>query len=648
MLGRVATLDATATAAALGPPGELDKHLIAEGRHFRLFELLGAHPGRRDNVVGTRFAVWAPNARQVSVVGDFNGWNPQADPMRVIPGLGIHECFVAGVDRGQRYKYAILDRDGRQLPFKADPVAMRAEHPPQTASIVQGLVDHAWQDDEWMGRRAQWNPLTSPLSIYEVHLGSWARVPEQNDRYLSYAELAQRLVPYVRDLGFTHIELLPVSEYPFDGSWGYQPTGLFAPTIRHGTPEEFAAFVDSCHQAGIGVILDWVPGHFPSDAHGLARFDGTALYEHEDPRQGFHRDWNTLIYNYGRSEVRNFLIANALFWLDRFHIDGLRVDAVASMLYLNYSRNEGEWIPNRHGGVENLDAIDFLRELNVRTHADFPGTMTIAEESTAWPGVSRPVDIGGLGFTLKWNMGWMHDTLQYFARDPMHRRHHQGELTFALVYAFSENFVLPFSHDEVVHGKGSLVGKMPGDDWLKFANLRACYGFMWAHPGKKLLFMGDEFGQRREWNHDVSLDWHLADSGLHGGMRRLVSDLNALLGDAPALHECDTSPEGFDWIDAGDHANSVLSFCRRDARGRAGIVAICNFTPVPRSDYRVGMPAAGRWRVRIDTDAVAYGGSGHASIEELTTEAVAWHGRPESVVLTLPPLATVILEYCDA
>ncbi len=623
--------------------GELDHHLIGEGRHYRLYELLGAHPKTVSGVAGTRFAVWAPNASRVSVVGPFCDWDGRRHPMHRHEHNGVFELFIPGVDRGELYKYELLDRDGRLLPLKADPFGMRAQHPPETASVVQGLAAHEWGDAAWMSARANRQAMHTPMSIYEVHLGSWARVPEQGNRYLSYPELSQRLIPYVLQAGFTHIELMPVSEYPFDGSWGYQPVGLFAPTIRHGTPEEFAGFVDACHQAGIGVIVDWVPGHFPSDAHGLARFDGTALYEHEDPRQGFHQDWNTLIYNYGRPEVRNFLIANALFWLDRYHIDGLRVDAVASMLYLNYSRAEGQWIPNRHGGHENLDAIDLLRELNTRTHADFPGSMTIAEESTAWPAVSRPADSGGLGFTFKWNMGWMHDTLQYIGRDPIHRQYHQGELTFGLHYAFSENFVLPLSHDEVVHGKRSLIGKMPGDPWQQRANLRAYFGFMWTHPGKKLLFMGGEFGQLHEWNHDASLDWHLLDDPGHAGLTRLVRDLNALYRGRGALHEFDHEPQGFDWIDNQDNTSSVIAFVRRGREPADQVVVICNFLPQAHYRYRIGVPTEGGWQVIINTDAGVYGGSDFLVPASLVAQAQPWHSRPFSIEIDLPPLATVVL-----
>ncbi|MFK7963892.1 MAG: 1,4-alpha-glucan branching protein GlgB [Burkholderiaceae bacterium] len=637
-------MTASPPARATNLISELDRHLFCEGRHYELYRLLGAHPITIDGVGGVRFVVWAPNASHVNVIGSFNQWQSGVSPMVSDGPSGLYACFVAGAVRGDLYKYEIFDRHGERLPLKADPVAMRAEHPPETASVVQGLCDYEWRDQDWMSSRPAAAELMSrPVSIYEVHLASWARVPDENNRYLSYVELAEQLIPYVVDRGFTHIELLPVSEYPFDGSWGYQPTGLFAPTIRHGVAEEFAAFVNACHQAGLGVLIDWVPGHFPTDAHGLARFDGTALYEHEDPRRGFHQDWNTLIYNYGRIEVRNFLVANALYWLDQFHIDGLRVDAVASMLYLDYSRKPGEWIPNSEGGRENLEAVEFLRELNLCTHRDFPGTMIVAEESTAWPGVSRPLELDGLGFTFKWNMGWMNDTLRYFQRDPVHRQHHQDELTFGLVYAYTENFVLPISHDEVVHGKGSMLDKMPGDRWQRFANLRAYYGLMWAHPGKKLLFMGNEFAQNREWTHDHSLDWHLLDDSEHQGIDRLITDLNQLYVTEPALHTLDHDPKGFQWLDTSDSKHSVISWIRLSDNG-AFMVVVGNLTPAPRQPYRVGLPVGGHWKVILSTDASEYGGSGNSSETEITAEPIAWHGRQFSAELALPPLAAIILK----
>jgi 1,4-alpha-glucan branching enzyme len=627
------------------PPllGEMDVHLLAEGTHLRLHECLGAHPSVVEGVPGTRFAVWAPNASRVSVVGDFNHWDGRRHPMRRRVECGVWEIFLPGVGAGQPYKYEILDRHGTLLPQKADPVAFRAEHPPRTASIVHGLARHAWADAAWLERRAAAQAREAPISVYECHTGSWARVPEEGNRYLTWTELADRLIPYVAGQGFSHVELMPVSEFPFDGSWGYQPIGLFAPTSRHGPPEAFAAFVDRCHAAGLGVLIDWVPGHFPSDAHGLARFDGTALYEHEDPRLGFHQDWNTLIYNYGRREVANFLHANALFWLDHFHVDGLRVDAVASMLYLDYSRKAGEWLPNRHGGNENLEAVDFVKRLNELVFGHHAGATTVAEESTAWPAVSRPTWLGGLGFGFKWNMGWMHDTLRYMAKEPVHRRWHQNDLTFGLIYAFSESFVLPLSHDEVVHGKGALLAKMPGDDWQRFANLRAYYGLMWTHPGKKLLFMGGELAQEREWSHERSLDWHLLESPRHAGVQRLVRDLNRVYRHHPALHALDCEPAGFEWVDASDAEQSVIAFLRKDADGHV-VLVVCSFTPVVRHGYRVGVAGPGRWRELITTDDADYGGSGVRSAGPIAAEPVPVHGRAWSVALTLPPLATVVLE----
>ncbi len=625
------------------PPllGDLDIHLIGEGEHLRLHEKLGAHPMELEGISGVGFAVWAPNARRVSVVGSFNDWDGRIHPMRLRHGAGVWEIFIPGLAPGTPYKFEILGAGGHLLPLKADPFAFACERPPATASLIHGLPDGDWRDGEWMRQRHDRHTTNAPIAIYECHLGSWMR---EHDRYLTYDELAERLVPYVRDLGFTHIECMPVSEHPFDGSWGYQPVGLFAPTSRFGPPEAFMRFVEAVHAAGLGLLLDWVPGHFPSDAHGLARFDGTALYEHADPRQGFHRDWNTLIYNYGRREVANFLLSNALFWLDRYHVDGLRVDAVASMLYLDYSRRPGEWIPNLHGGNENLDAIAFIKRLNELVYGNHPGSVTIAEESTAWPAVSRPVYLGGLGFGYKWNMGWMHDTLSYFRRDPIHRRYHQNELTFGLLYAFSENFILPLSHDEVVHGKGSLLGKMPGDRWQKFANLRSYYAFMWTHPGKKLLFMGGEFAHESEWNHDASLDWHLLSDDMHRGVQRLVRDLNALYRSRCALHVHDCDPEGFEWVDASDADNSVLSYLRKGNDDDPPCLVVCNFTPIPRHAYSVGVPRGGTWIERLNTDAVDYGGSGVGNLGAVEAVAEPCHGRPWSLPLTLPPLATIVLE----
>ncbi len=625
------------------PPvlGEMDAHLIGEGRHSRLYEVMGAHPRQMEGVPGVAFAVWAPNATRVSVVGDFNAWDGRRHPMRRRHGIGVWELFVPHLPEGAHYKYEILGPDGRLLPKKADPFAFMCEAPPATAGAIHGLPRHAFEDGAWMSSRAARQDRSAPVSIYEVHLGSWRR--GEGNRFLTYDEIADTLVPYVKEMGFTHVELLPVSEHPFSGSWGYQPIGLYAPTRRFGTPEGFARLVDRCHRAGIGLVIDWVPAHFPTDEHGLARFDGTALYEHEDPRKGFHQDWNTLIYNLGRVEVANFLLANALFWLDHYHVDALRVDAVASMLYLDYSRKEGEWLPNEHGGNENLEAIAFLKEMNTRVFGDFPGATTAAEESTAWPGVSRPVDYGGLGFGYKWNMGWMHDTLSYIKEDPVNRRYHHDKITFGLHYAFSENFILPLSHDEVVHGKGSLIGRMPGDRWQKFANLRAYFGFMWTHPGKKLLFMGGEFGQEREWNHDEGLDWHLLEEAEHRGVKALVADLNHLYRDKPALHALDCEAEGFSWIDGGNAAESVFVYARSDGK-ETPLVVVVNFTPVVREGYRIGVPAGGTWREILNTDDPRYGGSGVRTGDGLPAEETAWHGRDHSVVLTLPPLATVVLE----
>ncbi len=621
--------------------GEMDAYLFAEGKHFKLYERLGAHPMVLDGVEGVNFAVWAPNASRCSVIGEFNGWDGRRHVMRKLVECGVFEIFIPGVERGALYKFELLDAAHKLLPLKADPFGFRGQHPPENASVVHGLVERDWQDQAWLAKREAAQSRRSPISIYEVHLGSWMRVPEQNNRYLSYAELGEKLVPYVKEQGFTHIELMPIHEYPFDGSWGYQPIGLFAPTIRYGTAEEFAEFVDRCHQLDIGVLIDWVPGHFPTDAHGLARFDGTALYEHEDERLGFHQDWNTYIYNYGRNEVANFLLANALFWLDRFHIDGVRVDAVASMLYLNYSRKEGEWVPNKFGGHENLEAIEFLKRVNEVSYGEYPGVVAIAEESTAWPSVSRPTYLGGLGFGFKWNMGWMHDTLRYIGKDTVHRKFHQNDLTFGLLYAFSENFVLPISHDEVVHGKGSLLARMPGDEWQRFANLRAYLAFMWSHPGKKLLFMGCEFGQPNEWNYNEGLPWDLLQYAYHSGTQRLVRDLNAVLKHTPPLYELDCEPDGFEWIDASDSEQSVLSFLRKDSKGGHAAV-ICNFTPVVRNGYRIGVTLPGTYEECINTDADIYAGSGVGN-GIVEAEAIAWHGRPYSLLLTLPPLSTLVL-----
>ena len=623
------------------PPvlGEIDIHLLAEGSHLASYRKLGAHPLVHEGVEGVAFAVWAPNAHRVSVVGDFNGWDGRRMPMRNVGGFW--ELFVPGLRPGHLYKYEILGADRQVLPLKADPQAERAERPPNTASIIAEPSRHLWQDGRWMTERWERNDRQAPISIYEVHLGSWRRNLAENGRYLTYRELADQLVPYAAEMGFTHLELMPVTEYPFDGSWGYQPISLFAPTSRYGTPDDFRAFVDACHGSGLGLLLDWVPGHFPTDPHGLGRFDGTALYEHADPRQGFHPDWNTLIYNYGRREVANFLLSSALYWLREFHIDGIRVDAVASMLYLDYSRNPGQWIPNAFGGRENLEAIAFLRRMNELVFGE-AGATSVAEESTAWPMVSRPIYVGGLGFGFKWNMGWMHDTLRYMSLDPIHRKYHHNDLSFGLLYAFHENFILPLSHDEMVHGKGSLIGKMSGDRWQRFANLRAYFTFMWTHPGKKLLFMGGEFAQEREWNHDIGLDWQLLGEPLHEGVRRLVRDLNRLYRSTPALHRLDCEPEGFHWIDVANAAESIISYLRRGRDPHEIAVIICNFTPIPRENYRIGVPLPGRYRERINTDAVEYGGSGIGNAGEVHADPHPMHGHPHSIRLNLPPLGALI------
>ncbi|MCW5695751.1 MAG: 1,4-alpha-glucan branching protein GlgB [Bauldia sp.] len=610
------------------------------------FHVLGAHPVIHGGVEGFRFAVWAPNAQRVSVVGDFNEWDGRRHPMRLRHGAGVWELFLPGIHKGQRYKYEIRTPGGTLLPLKADPIAFAAEHPPATASILHGLPDFPPLAEPGSGR-FHTDPRSEPIAIYECHLGSWMRVPEEGNRYLTYRELAARLIPYVAQLGFTHIELLPITEHPFDGSWGYQPVSLFAPTSRFGTPEDFAEFVDTAHRAGLGVILDWVPGHFPQDPHGLASFDGTHLYEHADPRQGYHHDWGTAIYNFGRAEVAAMLASNARFWLEHYRLDGLRVDAVASMLYLDYSRQPGEWIPNRYGGNANLEAIDFLKRTNEAVYGNAPGIVTIAEESTAWGGVSHPTYAGGLGFGFKWNMGWMHDTLRYMQYDPIHRRHHHNDLTFGLLYAFSENFVLPLSHDEVVHGKGSLIGRMPGDRWQRFANLRAYFGFMWGHPGKKLLFMGGEFAQENEWHHDHSLDWHLLDQREHLGVQMLVGDLNRLYRAVPALHARDCEPGGFQWVIGNDVESSVVAWFRRGHRDTDLALVVSNFTPVPRTGYRIGVPAPGFWREAINTDAAVYGGGNVGNLGGVEAEPIESHGHPWSVRLTLPPLATLILERME-
>jgi 1,4-alpha-glucan branching enzyme len=616
--------------------GDLDLHLFNEGRHFEMARVLGANAMTFQGVPGVGFAVWAPNATRVAVVGDFNSWDSRRHPMRLRFPAGVWELFVPRVAPGARYKFDIVGAGGVPQPQKADPLAQQTEPPPATASVVADPEPFGWHDAAWMAGRARRHGRDAAIAIYEVHAGSWMRANRTWD------DMADRLIPYAVDMGFTHLEFLPVTEHPFGGSWGYQPLGLFAPTGRYGTPEAFARLVDRAHAAGLGIILDWVPAHFPTDAHGLARFDGTALYEHLDPREGFHRDWNTFIYNFGRREVQGFLIASALHWLERFHIDGLRVDAVASMLYRDYSRGS-DWIPNIYGGREHLEAIDFLRHLNAVVQERCAGAMVIAEESTAWPGVTQPVSELGLGFAYKWNMGWMHDTLRYMARDPVHRSHHHDDIAFGLLYAFSERFILPLSHDEVVHGKGSLIGRMPGDRWQKFANLRAYFGFMWAHPGKKLLFMGGEIAQEREWNHDGEVDWFLLDDPGHAGIQRLVRDLNGLYRREPALHRRDASGEGFRWIIGDDRANSVFAFLRQGEPGDAPVLVVCNMTPAPRHHYRIGVPRPGYWREIANTDSRFYGGSDLGNDGGAATTAQPAHGEPQSLALTVPPLATIML-----
>ena len=623
--------------------GDLDKYLFGEGTHERAYEKLGVHLVTFDEQEGAVFAVWAPNARQVSVIGDFNEWNGDACPMQP-SNAGIWTIFIPGLKEHTVYKYRITTRENEQFD-KSDPYGFSMELRPDTGSVVANLDRYEWRDEDWVRERSQRQSLDGPISVYEVHIGSWRREPDEKwgSRYLTYRELADTLLPYVLEMGYTHIELLPISEYPFDGSWGYQVLGFFAPTSRYGTPQDFMYFIDQCHQHNIGVILDWVPAHFPKDGAGLNYFDGTHLYAHEDPRQGEHQDWGTMIFNYGRNEVRSFLISNALFWIDKYHIDGLRVDAVASMLYLDYSREEGEWLPNEHGGRENLAAISFLRKTNEVVHGIYPGVLTIAEESTSWPMVSRPTWLGGLGFSLKWNMGWMHDTLNYMMHDAIHRRFHHNEMTFGMLYAFQENFTLPISHDEVVHGKGSLINKMSGDEWQKFANLRAYFGFMWGYSGKKLLFMGCEFGQWQEWNHDKGLEWDALTAGTHQGVQRYVADLNKVYKSEPALYENDHEWSGFSWINANDSDNSIFSFIRKAKKTDDFLVVICNFTPVIREKYRIGVPKGGRYREIINSDLTVYHGSGVCN-SELHTVSEQSYGMDHSLVLTLPPLATLILK----
>ena len=623
---------------------DFDLHLVAEGTHYRAWEKLGAHRLEIGGVAGVHFAVWAPNAQRVSVIGDFNRWDGRAHVMRRLLPAGIWEVFIPELTDGTCYKFEIRTAAGHLLQ-KVDPYARQFEVPPNTASITWSDGGYQWRDRDWMRDRASFNAWHDrPMSVYEIHPGSWKRVPEEGNRYLTYRELAATLVPYVREMGYTHIELMPIMEHPFSGSWGYQVIGFYAPTSRFGNPDDFRYFVDECHRNGLGVILDWVPGHFPKDSHGLARFDGTALYEHADPRKGEHQDWGTLIFNYGRDEVRTFLFSNALFWLEEFHIDGLRVDAVASMLYLDYSRTEGQWIPNQYGGRENLEAVAFFQQLNTITHGRVAGTITVAEESTSWPAVSRPVYVGGLGFSYKWNMGWMHDLLEYFQQDPVHRRWHHGQLTFSLLYAFTENFILPFSHDEVVHVKRSMLDKMPGDLWQKHATLRALYGFMFGHPGKKLMFMGCEFGQWREWNYDDSLDWHLLDDRMHDGLRRWVRDLNRMYQHEPSLHEVDFEPAGFRWIDCSDNQNSIVSFVRRARDPKDFTVAAANLTPVPREAYRIGVPEGGWYRELLNSDGKIYGGGNVGNAGGVNAEWGPLHGFDYSLTLTVPPLGFVLLK----
>jgi 1,4-alpha-glucan branching enzyme len=620
-----------------------DLYLFNEGRNYRAYEKLGSHLTSVDGQPGASFGVWAPNAREVTVIGSFNDWNPKSHPLRARGSSGIWEGFIPGVTKGSVYKFHIVSQQNAFVVDKADPFGLLHEKPPRTASVVWDL-EYEWADHDWLQKRQSKNSLQAPIAIYEVHLGSWMRIPQEHNRPLTYREIAPRLADYVQRMHFTHVQLLPVMEHPFYGSWGYQTTGYFAPTARYGTPQDFMYLVDHLHQRGVGVILDWVPSHFPTDEHGLAYFDGTHLFEHSDSRQGFHPDWKTLIFNYGRNEVRSFLLSSAMFWLDKYHADGLRVDAVASMLYLDYSRKEGEWLPNRYGGRENLEAIDFLRQLNQEVYKEYPGIQTIAEESTAWPMVSRPIYLGGLGFGLKWDMGWMHDTLQYFAHDPIHRKYHHNQLTFRMLYGFTENFVLPLSHDEVVHGKGSLIQKMAGDEWQKFANLRLLFGYMYAQPGKKLLFMGDEFGQMQEWAHDGGLEWQALQYPPHGGLQNWVEQLNRLYAHEPALHELDTDPQGFEWIDCNDNVASTLALLRKGKSSQQQIVVACNFTPVPRIGYRLGVPTGGFWRELLNSDAKEYGGSGLGNLGGVVAEPQDAHGRPYSLNLTLPPLAMLFLK----
>jgi len=621
-----------------------DIYLFNEGSHYRIYNMLGAHNQRINGEEGTYFAVWAPNARQVSVIGNFNNWDKLSHPLMTRGQSGIWEGFVPGVCSGSLYKYHITSHFQNYQVEKADPLSFYAELSPGTASVVWNL-DYAWGDHEWMCNRKNNNALDSPMSIYEVHPGSWRRVPEEGNRFLTYRELAVSLTEYIKQMGFTHVEFMPIMEHPFYGSWGYQITGYFAPTSRYGEPQDFMYLVDYLHQHGIGVILDWVPSHFPNDEHGLGFFDGTHLYEHQDPQKGIHPEWNSYIFNYTRNEVRSFLLSNALFWLDKYHVDGLRVDAVASMLYLDYGRKKGQWIPNKYGGNENLDAIYFIRRFNEVVYREYPDVQTIAEESTAWPMVSRPVHIGGLGFGLKWDMGWMHDTLVYMTKNPLYRKYHHSNITFRLMYAFSENFVLSLSHDEVVYGKGSLQGKMPGDEWQKFANLRLLLGYMYAQPGKKLLFMGGEFGQIKEWSHDESLQWHLLQYQKHAGVKKWMEDLGMFYRSQPAFYQIDFSPEGFEWIESNDNQNSIISFIRKGRTAEDTLLVVCNFTPVTRHDYQIGVPVSGFWQELLNSDALIYGGSGQGNLGGVEAVLLSRHGRPFSLTITVPPLATVFFKH---
>lgn len=625
--------------------GDLDIHLLAEGSHHFPYRVLGAHPTEQNGTKGVAFAVWAPNAKRVSVIGDFNSWDGRRHPMQNVNYSGYWNLFIPNLQAGDLYKFELIDAHGHLLPEKADPFAYQAQFRPATASVVSEQKSYQWQDEKWLEIREKRNNRDAPIAIYEVHLGSWKR--DENNHFLNYRQLADELVPYVLEMGFTHIQLMPISEYPYDGSWGYQPVGLFAATARFGTPEDFQYFVNLCHQHNIGVLVDWVPGHFPTDTHGLAEFDGTCLYEHADPRQGYHPDWNTLIYNYGRNEVANFLRASALHWLDRFHVDGLRVDAVASMLYLDYSREHGEWIPNKYGGRENIEAVDFLQRFNEELYSQYPGCFSVAEESTAWPGVSKPTEYGGLGFGYKWNMGWMNDSLEYMKKDPIHRKYHHNELSFSLVYAFDENFILPLSHDEVVHGKGSILDRMPGDAWQKFANLRAYYGFMWAHPGKKLLFMGCEFGQGREWDFEQSLDWHQLDIDCHQGVQQLIKDLNKNYQTTPALYQKDCEPSGFTWLDHDNGEQSIYSFIRFGEQGEKPVVVVCNFTPTVHHNFRIGVPKVGDYQEIVNTDAAIYGGSGQGNNGVISSQNTPWQNQAASIEITVPPLSTVMFKITD-